>query len=625
MKLRKKRKLGFGFSDEVAKVNFKSGSFKNPVDEEGWKDQLIPNFDAKLSDSSYKSFWGVTVFLCLTIVLFFAIFLRLFHLQIVHGKANKELADGNRIKVKVIHAPRGVIFDRNGTVLAANSPGFRLIDPTSKKVKFISREEALELEVSNDPKLQQMEVDNIRKYPQGEMFGHVLGYVGEISEDELKALSQKGYVSGDRIGKSGIESQYEEILRGKDGGEIIEVDSQGRQLRTLRREPPIPGNNIYLTIDALLQEQVFNNLKTTLEKSKKCCAAAIASDPSTGQVLTLVSFPSFDPNVFTTGENDSIISDYFTRFDAPLLNRVIGGTYPPGSTYKIVSSLAALASGKVTPNTQIEDTGITRLGAFTFSNWYFGQYGRTEGFVNMVKALQRSNDTYYYHIGQIIGEEPMIEWSRRLLLGGKSQIDLPGEVNGLVPDNEWKVKNFGEQWYPGDTLHMSIGQGFLLTTPIQVLGFTSFVASDGVLYKPQLLLKVERNGREVTHFEPKVLISNITSKEQINIIKQGLEAVPKDGGTAWPFFSFPIPTAGKTGTAEFGDPKDNTHAWYTSYAPVDDPKIVMTVLLEVGGEGSTNASPIVKEVFRWFFSEDKSKLIKDIGNIATESARTLGE
>jgi len=193
---------------------------------------------------------------------------------------------------------------------------------------------------------------------------------------------------------------------------------------------------------------------------------------------------------------------------------------------------------------------------------------------------------------------------------------LPGEVSGLVPDDAWKRKNFDVGWYPGDTLHMAIGQGFVLTTPIQVLGMTAFIANNGTLFQPQLVL---------TNFKSKLLTSNIVSQDKINLVKQGLELVPKSGGTGWPFFTFPIETAGKTGTAEFGDPKNRTHGWYTSYAPANDPKIVLTILVEGGGEGSNVAAPVAKEVYRWFFSPDKSELIKDIYINATDSGKTLGE
>lgn len=621
--MRKKRHLGFGFADEVYKVTAKNKPPQKKVEASEWKDRLLPNFDPNIKEFE-KNPWITTSFLILTLVCFFLILLRLTSLQIVKGSANRELADGNRIQIKIIHAPRGVIYDRDGTVLAANAPAFRLLDPQTKKAKLITREEALELEVKNDPPMADLEVDNVRSYPFGEKLAHVVGFVGEISPDQLKSSQFAGYLPGDRIGQSGVEAEYETFLKGRDGGEIIETDSKNNKLRILRRETPIPGKNIYLTIDADLQEKVYQFLKEAVFKSGSCCGAALVMDPTNGQTLSLVSMPSFDPNIFTKYQDEGMISELFQRSDYPILNRAIAGTYPPGSTFKIISAIAALTSGKITPRTIFIDTGQIFLGTFRFPNWYFNQYGKVEGAVDLIKALRRSTDTYFYQVAQLIGLEPLTSMARKLNLGEKAGIDIPGEVTGLVPDATWKLKTLGEVWYPGNTLHLAIGQGFILTTPLQILNMTSFAANDGILYKPKLLLKVDEG-----KFKKEQIKSNIISGDILKTVKQGLSQVPKPGGTAWPFFTFPIATAGKTGTAEYGDPAGRTHAWYTAYAPsdpsADGPKIAMTVLIEGGGEGSSVAAPVVKETFRWFFSPDKNKLIQDIYLPATESGKTLGE
>lgn len=625
----KKRKLGIGFATEIDKVNFKSGVFsKKDLDKEDWKETLLPNFNPQYKNLNSNSKWTSSIFFAILLTLFFVLTLRLFHLQIAKGKINRELADGNRIQIKKIHAPRGVIFDRNGNVLAANAPAFRLIEKNppagGKKVKFITREQALSLEVKNDPRARNLEIDNIRTYPEAEVFAHVLGYVGEITESELKLDKFKGYKSGEIIGKNGIEAKYESLLKGIDGGEIIEVDSMGREIRVLGRNDPIPGKNIYLTIDAPLQKKAYQVSKESLDKSKNCCLAIVAMDPKSGQILTLFSLPSFNPNIFIQG-NDEEISKIFADSNFPLLDRVISGTYPPASTFKIVSALAALDSGKITSNTSFIDSGIMYLGPYKFTNWYFNQYGKVEGSVDLFKALQRSNDTYFYHISRIIGEKYMIDWARKMGLGAKTGIDLPDEGVGLIPDSSWKEANYNEVWYPGDTLHMSIGQGFVLTTPLQVLTYTSFIAGNGKLFKPFIMDRVLEKDSIKSQTKSEVTISNLTDPKYINLIQKGLELVTKEGGTAWPFFTFPIESAGKTGTAEFGDPKERTHAWYTSYAPVNDPKIVLTVLVEAGGEGSSTAAPIAKEIYRWYFSLDKNDLIKDIYYNATESSKSLGE
>lgn len=621
---RKKRSLGYGFPDEVAKVTFEKRRFKKGETFD-WKDLLLPNFDQNFEREGQKDIWRVTAAVSLCLILFAVMLMRLFHLQIFEGVVNRRLADGNRIAIKLIHAPRGVIFDRNGRVLASNSPAFRLLSSESKKARLISREEALELEVKNDPGFYDLEIDHVRSYHLGEKLAHVLGYVGEISQELLESREFQDYKLGDRIGIGGVEDYYEHILKGVDGGEIIEVDSLGRKIRTIRKDLPRPGQNIYLTIDANLQEKVYQMVEDTLTRVGSCCGAAVALDPASGQILSLVSLPSFNPDIFTRDFDESAIANLLTDQTAPILNRVIGGTYPPGSTFKIVSSLAALDSGKINPNTIFYDNGVIYLGTFKFTNWYFNQYGKTEGAVNLKKALQRSNDTYFYEVARITGEKPIGQWAKKLNLGQKLGIDLAGEIEGLVPNDEWKRRTFGEGWYPGDTLHLVIGQGFILTTPLQILGMTSFVAQNGTLYKPQLVLKTVYGNSITSEFKPKALLAHLVSQDRLNSIKEGLELVPKTGGTAWPFFTFPIPTAGKTGTAEYGDPKGRVHAWYTGYAPADDPKIAMTVLIEGGGEGSSVAAPIVKETFRWYFSEDKNKLIQDVYIPATESAKPEGE
>ena len=280
-----KKKLGLGFPDEVAKVSLRNKTFKRPIIED-WKDLLLPNFDpGELMGADKKSIWRTSIFIGVAIVFFFIIFVRLFHLQIVNGEENRKLADGNRIQIKVIHAPRGVIYDRNGKVLASNSPGFRLVDPESSSVTFISREDAFELEVKNDPRAQNLEVDTIRHYPQGEAFSHVLGYAGEITKQQLEDPKYSGIKAGDRIGQAGVEAHFENVLRGVDGGEIIEVDATGKKLHSLRKIAPIPGKNLYLTIDSDLQQVSYRYLKETIAKSKSCCGVLVAGEPGSGAIL----------------------------------------------------------------------------------------------------------------------------------------------------------------------------------------------------------------------------------------------------------------------------------------------------------------------------------------------------
>jgi penicillin-binding protein 2 len=357
--------------------------------------------------------------------------------------------------------------------------------------------------------------------------------------------------------------------------------------------------------------------------------ALIVSDPKTGEILALVSKPSFDANLFTLGadydsskqsasESAQTIETLFEDANQPLFNRVIGGTYPPGSTFKIITAAAGLETGEIDGETEFEDIGVIRIGAFSFPNWYFLQYGKTEGFVDIVKGLKRSNDIFFYKAAELVGLERLGQMARHFGLGEPLGINMEGEASGLFPSDEWKRQAIGEQWFLGDTYHLGIGQGYLLTTPLQVNFWTDVIANNGTLCEPTIV-KSEKC---------KVKSEKFLSEETLRLIKEGMREACADGGTGWPLFKFKIqnarlkvdeknfftpedanpddgwvhiPVACKTGTAEFGDPKDRTHAWFTAYAPMNDPELVVTVLVEAGGEGSNVAAPIAKKVFEeWF-------------------------
>lgn len=619
--MRKKSTFGKAFPDQFKRVKSKYHHF-SPKKDGGmkWEDALVPGYSEETDEYPVTSPWAKIAFSSVLLLVLVVLLGRLFHLQVVQGKNNRDLADYNRIQVKVIHAPRGVIYDRQGTILAQNEPGFRLVESSasaSNRFSYISRDEAIKMEIDNDPRFKGLEFDSIRTYPLASASAHILGYVGEITAEELKMAKYKGYNPGDKVGRGGIEETYEKILRGTDGGEIIEVDAQGNKLRTLRETPAIPGQNLYLTIDAGLQMAAQKQLEEAVKKNKSCCGSVIAQDPRSGEILALVSYPSYNPKDIS----GAILSD-----NSPMLNRAIAGLYPPGSTFKIATVLAGLGSGKVSADTKFEDTGFVTLGTFRFSNWFFTQYGgKDEGGVNAARALQRSNDIYFYRLGMLVGEQWFADTARKLGMGKEQGIDIPGEMTGVIPDNKWKEENIGETWYPGDTLHMSIGQGFVLTTPLQISNLISTIAANGKQYPPHLAWKItDHKGKLIKHFKYDNVSTHGFNQKDIDTVKEGLSMVTKAGGTAWPFFTFPIPTAGKTGTAEFGDLK-KTHAWYTGYAPEQSPEIAVTAMVEGGGEGSGTTGPIVKEVFRWYFSENKNDLIKDIAPVASGSARIIGE
>jgi penicillin-binding protein 2 len=587
-------KTGVAFGDYIFKDSRKRRSWSYEEEHQSSRNIFLPLF---------------------AVFLFSIVFVRLFYLQVIQGYYYRYLSDSNRTKTVTIHAARGIIMDRNGTPLVLNIPGFR--ENIKGKTVLIPQAEALGLIAGGKTDL---EIDSLRSYPYKDAIAHVLGYVGQISKDELVNPLHSDYSSGDIIGKSGIEQQYEPELRGVDGKQLFEIDARGNLTRKLGQQDPISGQNITLTLDAKLQEAVF----AAMNGVKK--GAAIVSTPK-GEILAMVSKPSFDPNMFTMGQGYRIASNssYLTLSDVlmdgqnqPLLNRSIGGTYPPGSTFKLIVASAGLKNNIIDENWQIDDAGILKVGDFSFSNWYYTGYGGTDGQVNVVKGIKRSNDIFFYKLAEKVGVDQVSATAKQFGLGAKLGIDLAGEQAGVVPTQEWKLKNIGEQWYLGDTYHYGIGQGYLLTTPLQVNSWTQAIANDGTLYRPHLLLSQT----------PQIISSNLLDSHSSDLIKEGMVEACSPGGVAWPLFNYEIknaklpidgknilgvdPASGsadmrhvvlacKTGTAENGGADTISHAWITLFAPAYNPQIVITVLSENSGEGSNIAGPIAKQILdNWF-------------------------
>lgn len=551
------------------------------------------------------------------IILFLLLFSRLFSLQVIKGNYYKYLSNNNRTKTVVVHAPRGIIFDRNGVPLVFNLPGFR--ENIKGKIVLLSQDEALNLIAQGKKDL---EIDSLRQYPYRENFSHVLGYTGQISKEELKSSNYSTYNSGDIIGKAGIEQEYETKLKGVDGKELHEIDARGNLVRKLGQQDPVPGQNITLTLDAKLQNAAY-------EAGKSIKKGSIIVSTSKGEILVLISKPSFDSNLFTMGEGYklSTSSSYLTLSDIlsdnknqPLLDRSIAGVYPPGSTFKLVVAASGLENKIIDENYTVEDTGVLNVGAFSFSNWYYTGYGGKDGEVNVVKGIKRSNDIFFYRLAEKIGVDKISESAIKFGLDKKLGIDLAGEASGTVPTPDWKQKVIGESWYLGDTYIYGIGQGYLLSTPLQVNAFTQVIASSGTLYRPFLLKDLK----------PKTINSNLLDTKSTSLIRQGMIESCAPGGVAWPLFEFKVhnsklridgknilgvdPASGsadirkitvacKTGTAEHGGPDTKPHAWITLFAPAYNPEIVVTVLAEESGEGSNIAAPIAKKILESWFTK----------------------
>lgn len=543
--------------------------------------------DSEYFSQTNNRIWFFTLILFL---LFGILATRLFHLTIIKGEHYRELSGENRIRETKIIASRGIIYDRNRKTLVRNIPAF--LDPYGtllfdKKATVSAEREQV-----------------AREYIYGATLAHVLGYTGEISAQEMTSINK----SGDFIGKMGVEKSYDRELRGIDGRELIEVDATGANVRTLGRVEPRVGNNLYLNLDLGIAQ-----LSAELMKDKK--GAIIAANPINGELYVVYSSPSFDPNIFI---KDSGIETVLVDVNQPLFNRAISGLYPPGSTFKIVTSIAGLESRKISSETRIEDTGILTVGAFSFSNWYFTTYGKKEGILDIVAAIKRSNDIFFYKAGELIGIDTLAKWARRVGVDSTLGIDIEGEEKGVMPDPTWQKEVKNENWYLGNTYHVAIGQGDILTTPLGVNSFTNIIANGGKLCIPHLINKKREYCSDLG-----------IAENTINLIREGMIAACSPGGTGWPMFNFKIAnsklqideidflstyesttsskpmveirTACKTGTAEYGDSSGKTHAWFTIFAPAYNPQISITVLIEGGGEGSTNAAPIAKRLLEeWF-------------------------
>ncbi len=537
-------------------------------------------FEYKKEDS----FWLVWFYRTLLFVFLAVILGRTLELQVIKGEYYRTLAKNNSLRRVLISAERGKILARGGEVLATSLSvdKFVVFDP---HLGYIKTEKGDDVDLNNAEKI----IEWQRHYPLSEKAAHITGYVSEVFTEELgksydycKTLGL--LKSGDIIGRGGLEQYYDCLLRGKDGELLIEVDTRGEKVRLLGKKEPQKGKDLKTTVDYKLQEQV-----SSLFKDLK--GAVVVTDKN-GEILAFYSSPSFDPNTFIlkdTKKLESILKDK----NQPLFNRVVAGIYHPGSVFKPLISVAALEEGKVDRNFRYLDTGQvtieTPYGLFSYRNWYFTQYGRTEGEINLTRALARSTDTFFYKVGELLGIENIVAWSRKFGLDKKTGVDIVGEVEGLVPTPAWKLKEKGESWFLGNTYHFSIGQGDLSTTVIGINTAIAAIANGGKLCRP--------------HFVGELGCRDLgIRKESLELVREGMIGACSPGGTGSTFFDFPIRVACKTGTAETGK-KETNHAWFTFFAPTDDPQIVATVFVEEGGEGSRVAGPIARKIADFWFSE----------------------
>lgn len=518
--------------------------------------------------------WPLTVLVFVGLV---GLIIRLFQLTVVEGAWRRRLAEENRILVLPLAANRGVLTDRNGEAVTRNVPVYRRQKPNTSPaaLAFESIDRELALKLLSDPN-ERVSYSIKREYPCGEVCAPLVGYVGEATEQELAGDSD--YAMGDMVGRLGAEKVFERQLKGVSGEEYIEVNASGLAVRTVGIKEAQSGSTVKLSIDLGLQRVLYEALGDL-------AGGAVALDPNTGEVLALVSKPTFDPNN---------VAASLVRENQPFFNRVLSGTYAPGSTFKMVTAISALEEGKITAETKFQDTGELVVGDYRYGNWLFDEHGRTEGEVDVVRAIARSNDIFFYHAGGLVGPEGMAAWARLLGFGTNWNLTGWGMSSGLVPDPEWKQAAKKEHWYLGNTYHMSIGQGDVLATPLQVAVMTAAIARGGVICQPRFAAAAATD--LVTNCQQLNL-----SETTINLVREGMYLACQPGGTGVPFFEFSPGVGCKTGTAQQGGEKDLPHAWFTAYAPVENPTIVITVLVEQGGQGSTVAGPVAKAGMEYWF------------------------
>ncbi len=572
-----------------------------------------------------RDFQSIILMLLFTLMMIGGIGSRLTFLQLVEGQHNRLLAENNRIRLIPKLPERGRILDRKGRILATSRlshavyvwPLIRKHPSWPKTLKRLAQ--ILEIPAADIQKrmeqagdaspflvriarslnpaqvtaieeqrleLEGVEVDSevVRYYPNGDLASHILGYTGEMTDEELDKLHDKGYRLGDVIGQMGVEAAFEDQLRGEWGGQQVEVDGAGQILRVLGQKPAQAGNDVHLTIDIDLQRVAENALGDTK-------GAIVVLDPENGAVLAMASRPAFDPNLFS-GRISETAWKRLQNEDHPFVNRALQG-FPPASTFKIITTTAGIESGKFSADSVIDTYGSIMVGGIEFADWNHAGFGP----LDFVGALTWSSDTFFYQIGMGVGGPTLIEWTRKFGFGQKTGIELgKEEAAGLVADEEWKKQEIGEGWYLGDTVNMSIGQGFLQVTPIQAAVMFSVPANGGYRVKPHILKDNEsnRNWRESLHLKP----------ETIQVLREGLRGVVNGGTGAVLNVTTIPPAAGKSGTAE--DPPRLSHTWFGAYAPANKPEIVAVAFGEnSGGGGGSFAAPKVLQVLEYYFKAKK--------------------
>jgi penicillin-binding protein 2 len=581
---------------------------------------------------------------------------RLVILQLIQGQRNAALADGNRLRTKVTRAQRGVMYDRTGALLARNQPIFDVsVTPSqlprdtkerqamysraaemlgidvgefarkaeAKGLQYtqplliaasVPRDKALVFDSAGTMAGINLDVNTVREYLDGGSLGSLLGYTGRISTEEYARTQPGEYQQTDYIGKNGLERQYESMLRGSNGSEQTEVDVQQRPVKILASKPSVAGQNLTLTIDKQLQEVLVKNIQDQMKAAGSGKGAGVVLNPQSGEILAMASLPGYDNNLFAKGISTNEYNNLLNNPNQPLFNKAFQGAYAVGSIIKPLVATAALVEKVITANTVIDDKGSLQIPniydpsiVYTYRTWEPGGLGP----VNLNRALSLSSNVFFFTIGggygpiKGLGVTRLNEWYERFGLGSKTGIDLPAEASGLVPDPDSKKRATGEPWTVGDTYNSSVGQGGLMASPLQMAAATAAIANGGTLYRPYLVSRVsDEAGRTRETVKPTVVRRDIAPRDIIDQVRNGMRDTVRSGTACCKIEQeVPVAVAGKTGTAET-DPenKKKPNAWFTSFAPFDNPRLVTVILIENSGEGSQYAAPATREVLKWYFT-----------------------
>jgi penicillin-binding protein 2 len=591
------------------------------------------------------------IIIALLLIIFFLLLVRLFYLQVIQGEELKQRSENNSVRFRKIQPLRGLIMDRNGLVLVDNRPSFDVLymphkgkdhEAVIERLKNIYKSRSLELSYDQpfpqNVKLYQpvkleknvsmekvaivetnalslpgvyVDVSPVRLYLDGEIMASVIGYTGEISKEELEKTNDE-HASGDILGKQGVEKYFDAYIRGRRGAELVEVNVHEKEIKNLGRIDPISGYNVVLTIDADLQKAAWQAFAGKP-------GAAVALDTRDGSVLAMVSSPAFDPNLFNSGISYELWDKMQNNPLNPLSNKAISGQYPPGSTYKLIVAAAALEEGIITPEQKIFCNGSFELGNRTYRCWQ----KKGHGYVDLHRAIVESCDVYFYTVGKMLGVDKIAKYAKLFGFGEATGIDLYYEKRGLVPTKEWKMARTKEIWQVGETVSISIGQGFDLVTPLQLVNAYSALANGGTLWRPHLIKRIElTDGSIYKEFLPEKKGELALSKKTIDVLGRALWGVVNEaGGTGSAARRLNSDVCGKTGTSQVvGLPQSDKarrekkisafqrdHALFVCFAPLKSPEIAIVVIVENAGHGGSVAAPIARKILDAYF-EGKKKL-----------------